>query len=400
LFFVTEARFVRVDKHTVYSIDGSFSNYLWARYLESFDEIIVFARVKNDPNYKGNKEYLASSVRVRFHDCPYYIGLFDFLKNYRKIQSLISRELVNRKFIYLFRVPGFISNIFTKELWRQNIPYGLEVVGDPWEVFAPGTIKHPLRPLLRILNFYLLKLQVRRAAAVLYVTKSQLQKRYPTNRGVFTTHASNVMLNNESYSLTPKIYKEKGEYIIISVGSLEQLYKAPDLVLKTIKSLNISGVNAKLIWLGDGKYFNDLIELSVSLGINDKVNFVGNVSKELVVNYLDESDLFLMASRTEGIPRALIEAMARGLPCVGTNVGGIPELLNKENLVKVDDISTLAKRITVLLKNENEYNIAAGRNWEFSKNFENSILQMRRKGFYDFLIGNAKFNAYTSFNKN
>jgi glycosyltransferase involved in cell wall biosynthesis len=66
---------------------------------------------------------------------------------------------------------------------------------------------------------------------------------------------------------------------------------------------------------------------------------------EKVFAVLDASDLFVMPSRQEGLPRAMVEAMARALPCIGSAVGGIPELLDEEDMVVPDSPAALAARI-------------------------------------------------------
>ncbi len=68
---------------------------------------------------------------------------------------------------------------------------------------------------------------------------------------------------------------------------------------------------------------------------------------------LDSADLFVSPSRQEGVPRAMIEAMARGLPCIGSSVGGTPETLPQEFLVPPNDRPRLAAEIMRVAANPN-----------------------------------------------
>src|SRR5690606_12476224 len=103
--------------------------------------------------------------------------------------------------------------------------------------------------------------------------------------------------------------------------------------------------------VGDGRYREILENLARQLGVWDNVAFVGRLPAAEVRRELDNADLFVLASRTEGLPRAMIEAMARGLPCLGTRVGGIPELLPDDCLVPPDSPDELAGRIACIVEN-------------------------------------------------
>ncbi len=83
--------------------------------------------------------------------------------------------------------------------------------------------------------------------------------------------------------------------------------------------------NAELILVGDGPCRQDLEKLTRDLNIESKVHFAGHASHDNVVTYLQKADIFCLSSLSEGLPVAVLEAMACGLPVVATNVGGVSE---------------------------------------------------------------------------
>lgn len=389
LVFCTEARLVRRSSGLVYSIDGGLTNNLWQRYLCKFNHVYVMARVLSDDDCPINDKYLASSERVSFIDLPYYLGPIQYLKTRRKLNKIVANSLMP-DCVYICRVPGEIGTLVADHLRRCKIPYGVEVVGDPWDVFAPGAVRHPFRVFFRYRGTYDLKRTVVRAAAALYVTENQLQKRYPVNNSVFSISASDVQISSRNLPSSEKVLYKKEKYNLLSVGSWEQMYKAPDVVLEALALLKDRGVYCRLTWLGEGKNKGEMQKLASALHITNDVNFKGNVSREEVDEELKNSDLFLLVSRTEGLPRALIEAMAMGLPCIGTQVGGIPELLNKQMLIRAGDSLALANKIEFLLTHIDMANKEANRNYEFAKNYYDSVLQQRRESFYQYLISIVK----------
>jgi glycosyltransferase involved in cell wall biosynthesis len=384
LIFVTEARFTKDKNGNVYG-DTSFNKNLWSRYLAVFSHIYIMARVKYDEKFIGKESNLSSVEKVTFIELPYFVGPIQYLKVKRKLKKKIKENIETLEAKYLCRVPGNISNLVIKNLINKNIPYGVEVVGDPWEVFAPGTIKHPLRIYFRWKGYLDLKYNIKNANAVLYVTIGALQKRYPFRKDVFNTNASNVKIKDEFIANLPKKHFNKEEYKLLSIGSLEQMYKSPDVVIKTIKRLNDNGVNCNLTWLGDGFFKAQMELLCKKLEISHKVEFKGNVSADEVRKYLTESDVFVLASRTEGLPRAIIEAMSIGLPCVGTNVGGIPELISKDVLVPKNDEKALFKVIKKTLSEPDFYNEQAKINLQNVHLYKESVLTQKRNQFYKFL---------------
>jgi glycosyltransferase involved in cell wall biosynthesis len=111
--------------------------------------------------------------------------------------------------------------------------------------------------------------------------------------------------------------------------------------------------------------------------------FLGELpAGEAVRAELDRADLFVLPSRTEGLPRAMLEAMARALPCLGSTVGGIPELLPPEDMVSPGDVTALARKIREVLADPPRMSRMSARNLEKAQAYREEILQERRVAFY------------------
>ena len=144
-----------------------------------------------------------------------------------------------------------------------------------------------------------------------------------------------------------------------------------------------TGLDIHLIVVGDGRYRPYLEARCKKRGIEDRTHFLGQLpAGEPVYAQLDRADLFVLASRVDGLPRALLEAMARGLPCIGTNVGGIPELLPPEDLVPPNDAKALAAKIREILGDPQRMAQMSLRNFQKAQEYREEVLQARRRAFY------------------
>jgi glycosyltransferase involved in cell wall biosynthesis len=113
--------------------------------------------------------------------------------------------------------------------------------------------------------------------------------------------------------------------------------------------------DAKLIFIGDGEFLNQVKIEANALGISYQVEFKGKLPQKEIIELLNEATVFVHHSITapngdqEGIPNAVVEAMSMEMPILSTYHSGIPELVeNKVNgfLCKENDIEELAKQMT------------------------------------------------------
>jgi glycosyltransferase involved in cell wall biosynthesis len=222
------------------------------------------------------------------------------------------------------------------------------------------------------------------AAAISYVTERTLQKRYPAAPGAVTATYSSVDLPADAFVAGPRAPTGRtGPALLVSVGSLEQPYKGIDTLITAVARLTRADVPVRMVHVGDGRYRSQLERLAERLGVADAVDLVGRIPPGAAVRvHLDAADLFVMPSRTEGLPRALIEAMARGLPAIGTGVGGIPELLAPEDLVAPDDPACLAEALRAILADPRRLVAASMRNLYRARDFAVDSLAARRRAYY------------------
>lgn len=150
---------------------------------------------------------------------------------------------------------------------------------------------------------------------------------------------------------------EKRNNEIAFVGRFDIHQKRQDLAIEVFKIVAEAVPDVKLAFYGAGKEQEIIKKQACDLGIEDRVLFKGLVKD--VPNAIKDSRLFLMTSDFEGMPNALIEAMACGLPCVSTDCspGGASELIQSgENgiVVPCGDAKAIAAAIVRLLNNKEE----------------------------------------------
>ncbi|WP_167577485.1 glycosyltransferase [Ammoniphilus sp. YIM 78166] len=153
--------------------------------------------------------------------------------------------------------------------------------------------------------------------------------------------------------------KPKKEKIhIIAVGRLHEK-KGFKYLIKAFKEVHKAYPTSKLTIVGDGEQYRTLKRLVKKLKLKHSVEFKGNLSHKKVAKALKRSDIFCLPSVTtkdgnqEGIPNALKEAMASGLPVISTKHSGIPELIKNGRegfLVQERNAKQLAKKMKELIK--------------------------------------------------
>lgn len=358
----------------------SFDSAFWSRYRAAFERVRVVSRVLEAQAAPAGVAP-ADADGVSFEPLPYYVGPWQYALVRRRIARRI-RELLDAPAAVILRIPSTIGTLAWRMITKQHPgrPFGVEVVADPAETLATGAVKSLLRPIARASQIRAMKAQCRQACAAAYVSR-RLTRDYPPSSDDVASFYSSIDLADDDILVAPRA-QFSAPPRLIHIGTMETHYKAQDVLLAALARRELE--QARLTFIGDGQNRAALETLARRLGVADRVRFAGRLPAGAAIRcVLDESDLFVLPSRTEGLPRAMIEAMARGLPCVGTAVGGIPELLEPDSLVPADDSAALAARIAEFVQAPSRMLDASRRNIAKAGEYRRSVLAARRAQFYE-----------------
>jgi len=146
-----------------------------------------------------------------------------------------------------------------------------------------------------------------------------------------------------------KLKIKSEERVIITVSRLVKKNGVEDII-KAAQDLRF-----KLLIIGKGEQEEYLKDLTKKLNLEDNVLFLGEVSHKDLPQYLWISDVFVRPSLSEGLGNAFLEAMAAGVPVIGTKVGGIPDFLREGEtglFCEVQNPKSIAEKIETLLKDK------------------------------------------------
>ncbi|PML99405.1 hypothetical protein BCT63_20590 [Vibrio kanaloae] len=348
---------------------GQFSIELWKRYLHFSDELNVVCRGRYEKlteDIKSNTNKLdieGVDIRVLTPKSNNFIS-------YGKDERAIIYSTVFNSDIIICRLPSEIGAIAHKYALSLGKKVIIEVVGCPFDSFRyQGSL---LGKVYSVFWYFRMKKHLMSSMHSIYVSSEFLPNRYPTQVNSNVAYVSDVVIDRTNYNKS-KITPNK----IGLIASLNTDYKGIDTAIKALSFAD----NLLLEIVGPGSP-DKWISLARAEGVEERVTFLGSLpSGDSINSWLDTVDIYIQPSLTEGLPRALVEAMSRGKVCLGSRVGGIPELLSPEFMFSKRDYKSLAR---LLLKYSNiaDKDEIAKRNLEFASEFVSNLITSKRNDFY------------------
>lgn len=365
---------LQIYNNEVYS-NGSFSTEIFERYAEVFPEITFLSR-QAKLNIKPDKLTVASHNKVKFVKVPNPRTLSNINKII-DIKNLVKKSVADHDYI-IARLPSTIGELAVYFAKKLNKPYMIEVVACAWD----SNINHGSLSgkLFAPIEYAINKKYIKNADYVTYITKEFLQKRYPTkaNYEICPNVLLNPVQNEVLNKRLEKIALNNSSLNLGLIGSLDVNYKGHDTLIKAIAIVKKKYPNVKIEFLGKGnasRWRNMIIEKNIEYN----VVFKGTLpSGKEVYNWIDNIDMLIQPSSAEAQGRSIIEAMSRGCPVLSTKVGGVPELLNDRQLIKVGDYKHLAIMIIKCITEKEILREEAIRNFHEAKQFYKKSIDVKR----------------------
>ena len=342
------------------------------RYLDIFGNLNIIARheIKNEQSVEKSKKIVKNGV----YFCTFQSTKEALTAGYKKI-----KETISDCDFAVIRVPSVLGIAAVDVCRKMKKPYLIEVVGCAKDALAA---RGGLWVIAGSVFSYYTKRVVLNAPYVVYVTEKYLEMIYPT--GGKWTFCSNVTLENYGeYDIEKRLKKirekkEKDTMIIGTCASIDMPYKGQEDVIKALKKLR-DRYPIRYELVGSGKNTR-LKNIAQSCNVLDRIRFLGELPHEDIFQWLDTIDLYIQPSRAEGLCRAIIEAMSRGCPVIGSDAGGISEQIEDKFIYKKGNINQLVKIIESMDKEESERQALC--NYQHAERYSSAVLYQKRKEFF------------------
>lgn len=385
LLFVHDIKSL-VYKDNVYA--RSYGSDVWNRYLEVFECVNVCSRSRlaTKEQIKGIDKLTCKGVTFDNR-----IGMFFGPEVFfsKRIKNILEED-VRKADAMICRMDSFLGLMAVEECKRQRKPYIIEVVGCAWDSFwNHGVCGKVIAPFM----FYAMKRAVRQSKYVIYVTKNFLQHRYPTKEK--NINISNVALATPQESILKnrliRITKRKNKIHLFTVANVGVRYKGMHFVVEALGILKRNGCKDFVYHMvGEGNQ-DYLRSVAKRCDVEDSVVFHGPVGHAEVLDLLSNiCDIYIQPSLQEGLPRSVIEAMGCALPCICSDVAGIPELIDKAFLF--DRSQDIPKQLAQLIVTMDigQQRMQAISNFNKAKEYAYPILREKRYKFLnDFVRDNT-----------
>lgn len=364
------------------------SEHFFSRYLSGLkdgDTLTVYASVNKLSDSSILSKYKdITNARIKYVELPDFRKFSSIIPTYKLIMEIVK----SADFCYL-RL-GFAAFVAAQYCHRHNVPYMAIVNGDVFQT----TRKHSSLK-VRLSSYpmlYMAKYVINHAKYALYVTKYYLQNKYPCPGKSLGCSDVEFLDMSDDYLATrlERINEHRIPIVLGSAGNVATVIKGQDTVVKALSELKREGHNEyvyQLVGTGDQSILRDLAK---TLGVESIVQFMGEYSHDEVLKWFEKIDIYLHPSRSEGLPRTILEAMTKATPCICSDVGGIPELISDEFLFSYNGEEVSHLKDLILKMTKEKMVEEATNNHSLAKEYNPELLDQKRSAFLEDAISRTR----------
>ncbi|WP_244101307.1 glycosyltransferase family 4 protein [Burkholderia ambifaria] len=379
--FVMDGNFSRVGDE-IYSPHMGHEKFA-NRFAQHFDAVRIVARAFPKAQPIGS---VVTGPRTSFVDLGAIRGGRRWLTGLPRTAVRLYRVIRSAQTL-MIRFPGNVATLALLLCWITRKPFSAEIVADPEDYFSKDASTHPLRRVAKWIHCSSTALAARRAQSVRYVTETYLQAKYPARSRADSFGFSDAYLPNGLFAARDAdALARSGSLRLINVSMMHNRSKGHVALLEAVSRLKRKNVPVVLTLVGDGALRGELEALAHTLGIANVVAFRGQVSSETACATVAEHDLFVLPSLQEGMPRAMLEAMAVGTPVLGTGVGGIPEVLPASDVIRAGSVEAIVGAVEAVARDRAQLVDMRIRQQAKAAAFSRSALQAKYDAYCRYLV--------------
>ena len=315
-------------------------------YIHPTDKISTFEITEHQHNniteiiiyYPAQNSTFINKISKSINYLIAYHKGFNYIKKINFKPDIIHANILTRT--------GLLALYYSKKL---KIPY---VITEHWSRYLP--IRNTYSGFLRK---QFTKLVIKHASAVFPVSKN-LQQAMMSHKLLNDNYQ---VINNvvEDFFFGKFKHESHSKKKILHISCFDEKAKNIKGIISAIYELSKQRSDFELILVGTGTDFDKVYDYYKSLPLDiGLIRFIGELSPMEVAEQIKNCDFTLMFSNYENSPVVIAESLACGKPVLSTNVGGIPEMINKKNgiLIEPRDEKSLTEKINYLLDHCDQYN--------------------------------------------
>lgn len=362
----------------------AYGNSFWQKYREEFEDVTILGEPA-----ETKKDLVRLDDKIHLFIIPANARPQDF-KNDKKVKKALEEHIKAAEAV-LIQPTSRKGRMAIRCCEKYRVPYFIEITGDIYTILRNSESR--LRRLYAPILYRQIRSSIKQCKYGLYVTKEYLQKRYPIQGIQCGCTDTNLRCVDEEV-LRKRVDKinnraDTDKLIIGLIGTYLNNNKGIDTAIQALSVIGKGNAELHILGFGTEEDRRKWKSYAEKHGVEDRLYFDKPLNNTAdVFGWIDGIDLCILPSRSEGLPRCIIEACSRACPCIVSDVAGNKELIDEKWRHKAGDFRRLSELITDMFSEKDKVSDAAHRNFIKSKQYTTDKQYEIRHSFF------KKFKEY------